>query len=284
MRSRFLISTARSSAMSIAIPAAFAALSAARCTPVGEGAGAAVGPLWIHGCDEGEDVGTIDAPVEFDLAPTFFAGEPIGDISGGPPQNRLIIRMQRNGNAIQINDILYFDIPNSFQVAQCVRGSTAPDVPPWDMGTGTIDPPGAVPITTPWCEPAGPAGFPRIHLVPFGPVRAALTPLGTCHVTAVGPTVVAVTGVAIDGWIDFRDFGGAAQTDVAPDMRAGVDDKFQVAYDDRLRADFHIVLGDDRVVTAMYSLRLPPPPNIGGTLDGFFDFYLRRGRSGQTFP
>jgi hypothetical protein len=277
MRSRFLISTG--------IGAAFAALSAGGCNPVGEGSGAAFGPLWIHGCQDGEDLGSIGAPHDYDLLPTFFAGEPIGDISGGPPQNRLIIRMQRNGNAVQINDILYVDIPDSFKVAQCLRGSTDPDVPPWDMGTGTINPPGAVPITTPWCEPAGPAGFPRIHLVPFGPVRVALTPLDTCHAEGVGPTVVAVTGVAVDGWIDFREFGSAtAEADVPPDMRTGVDDEFQVAYDDRLRADFHIVLGDDRVVTALYSLRVPPPPNIDGILDGFFDFFLRRGRSGQTFP
>jgi hypothetical protein len=277
MRSRLLISTA--------LWAACAVLSVAGCTPVGDGSGQAFGPIWIHGCKEGFDFGTEAMPEDYDLEPTFFAGEPIGDISGGPPQNRLIIRMQHNGNAVQINDILYFDIPDSFKVAQCLRGSTAPGVPPWDMGTGTVDPPGAVPIATPWCEPAGPAGFPRIHLVPFGPVRAALTPLFTCHAEGVGPTVVAVTGVSIDGWIDFREFGSAtAEASKTPDTRTGVDNKFQVAYDDRLRADFHIVLGDDRVVTALYSLRLPPPPNIGGILDGFFDFYLRRGRSGQTFP
>ena len=280
MRSRLLISTASSSA----IGAAFAVLSIAGCTPVGDGSGQAIGPIWIHGCQEGKDFGTEAVPENYDLEPTFFAGEPIGHISE-PPVNRLIIRMQRSGNAVQINDILYFDIPDSFKVAQCLRGSTMAGVPPWDMGTGTVDPPGAVPIMTPWCEPAGPAGFPRIHLVPFGPVRAALSPLATCTAEGVGPTVVAVTGVAIDGWIDFREFGSAtAEASKAPDLRKGVDNKFQVAYDDRLQANFHIVLGDDRVVTALYSLRLPPPPSIGGILDGFFDFYLRRGRSGQTFP
>jgi len=272
MRSRFLIPTA--------IWAAFAALSAAGCTPVGDGTGAAQGLLWLHGCDEGNDVGTIDAPEVFDLQPTFFVGEPIGDISGGPPQNRLIIRIQRNGNAIQINDTLYVDIPNSFEVARCLRGRTVAGVPDWDTGTGSIDPM----ITPSWCDPAGPAGVPRIHLFPFAPVRMSLTPLGTCHQTAVGPTVVAITGVAKDGWIDFLDFGFPVQTDVAPELRDEVNNKFQVAYDDRLHANFQAVLEDDRVVTAMYSLRLPPPPNIGGTLDGFFDFYLRRGRSGQTFP
>ena len=121
MRRRLLISTASSSA----IAAAFAALSAGGCTPVGDGTGAASGPLWIHGCQDGHDLGTIEAPHDYDLLPTFFAGEPIGHISE-PPVNRLIIRMQRNGNAVQINDMLYVDIPDSFKVAQCLRGSTAP--------------------------------------------------------------------------------------------------------------------------------------------------------------
>src|SRR5262245_61564124 len=122
MRRRLLTSTA--------ICAVFAALSAAGCTPVGDGSGEAFGPPWIHGWQEGHDFGTEAMPEDYDLAPTFFAGEPIGHISE-PPVNRLIIRMQRNGNAVQINDILYFDIPDSFKVAQCVRGSTAPGVPPW---------------------------------------------------------------------------------------------------------------------------------------------------------
>ena len=34
----------------------------------------------------------------------------------------------------------------------------------------------------------------------------------------------------------------------------------------------------------MYSLRLPPPPRIGGTLDGFFDFDLKRGAVGADVP
>ena len=49
---------------------------------------------------------------------TFFAGEPIEDIAGvavAQPTNRLIIRMQRNGNRIEVNDTLYFDIQNQLR-------------------------------------------------------------------------------------------------------------------------------------------------------------------------
>src|SRR5262245_38224161 len=83
---------------------------------VGNGTGTASGMLWIKGCEEGHDKGSPSKPFLYDLQPTFFAGEPIGDISSGPPQNRLIIRMQKNGNATEINDTLFFDIPSSFEV------------------------------------------------------------------------------------------------------------------------------------------------------------------------
>jgi hypothetical protein len=254
-----------------------AAVTAVGCAAnVGDGSGTAMGLLWIQGCEEGDPFGTQEMPREYDLRPSFFAGEPIGDISSGPPQNRLIIRMQRTGNAVEINDILYFDIPSSFQVARCLRGALTPTgEPDWDIGTGTVDPA----VTAPWCEQNGPNGRPRIHVVPFGPVRASLTPLDTCHMTSPGPTVVSVTAVAKDGWIEFESFGAATvpNVEIKPD--------FQVQYDDPLAATFDLLLDDDRTQTAIYKMiDVPPVPRLGGTLDGFFQFDLKRGRSAQTFP
>ena len=269
--------------------ATVSAASAGGCN-VGDGTGSATGPLWILGCKEGMPEGTEEAPKMYDLEPDFFAGEPIGDISvvpgatpSVPAQNRLIIRMQRTGNATEINDTLYFDIPSSYQVARCLRGAVDPATgqPDWDTGTGTADPT----VTTPWCEPPGPNGIPRIHLVPFGPVRAALTPLDTCHMTSPGPTVVSITGVANDGWIQFNSFGGAATPDVPVADREPIGFNFQVGYDETLSATFDLALTDDRTQTAIYkTIDVPPPPRIGGTLQGFFDFVLKRGRSAQTFP
>jgi len=281
----------------VSVPlAAFAALAtvsagagASGCT-VGDGTGSATGMLWALACDEGKAFGTEAAPKDYDLEPTFFAGEPIGDISvipgetpTFPAQNRLIIRMQRTGNAVEINDTLYFDIPSSYQVARCVRGRIDPatGLPDWDTGTGTVN----SAYTMPWCEQSGPNGVPRIHIVPFGPVRAALTPLDTCHMTSPGPTVVSVTAVAYDGWIEFENFGDAAQPNSPPDARMPIGNNFQVAYDETLKATFDLVLDDDRTQTAIYKMiDVPPPPRIGGTLQGFFDFDLKRGRTGQTFP
>ncbi len=220
-------------------------------------------------------------PQLFKLEPTFFAGEPIEDISDGAPANRLIIRMQRTGNEIQISDTLFFDIPNSDLIAHCLRGRTVGGVPDWDTtSTGTLDPN----VTTPWCEPMGPNGSPRIHLVPFGPVRSSLLPLATCHSEAHQPAVVGITGVATDGWIDFTQFGKAEQPNKTPEAREAIGD-FQVNYDEPLAATFLIVLGDDRVVTAKYKgIDVPPDPRIGGVLQGDFEFDLKRGRAAQTFP
>jgi len=256
-----------------------AAVSAAGCS-IGEGKGSATGPLWILGCLDGKPYGTEANPRMFDLEPTFFAGEPIEDISDGLPANRLIIRMQRTGNEIQISDTLFFDIPNSDLVAHCLRGRTVGGVPDWDStASGTLDP-----NAPPWCEAMGPNGTPRIHLVPFGPVRSALTPLATCHSEAHQPAVVGITGVAKDGWIDFTQFGSAEQPDLAPEARWEIKD-FQVNFDQPLAATFHILLDDDRVQEALYrGIDVPPESRIGGTLDGDFEFDLKRGRAAQTFP
>lgn len=261
------------------VTVALAALSAAGCQD-GSGTGAADGPLWILGCQEGKPYGTEAAPETFHLNPTFFAGEPLGDISDGPPLNRLIIRMQRTGNAVENNDVLYFDIPDSLKVARCVRGRTVGGVPEWDTSSGTLDP-----MDPSWCEPNGPNGLARIRLIPFGPLRASLSPQYTCYSDMHGPTAVGVTGVASDGWIEFEEFGDAAQPDLTPEMRGPFDDNFQVKYGKPLIANFSVTLGDDRVLTALYKMiDVPPPAAIGGTLDGSFDFNLERGRSAQTFP
>jgi hypothetical protein len=272
MRSRFLLSAG--------LPIVSLTMAAAGCT-IGNGSGTAKGMLWILGCEDGGNYGSPTAPLPFDLSPTYFAGEPIEDIGDvEPAHNRLIIRMQRNGNALEITDTLYFDIPFSYQIAQCLRGRTVGGVPDWDTSSGTTDPAGA-----PWCGPVGDNGVPRINLFPYGPVTATLTPFGTCHSQAHPPTVVSVAGVASPGWIDFLAFGSAMQPTLPPDQRGPVDPNFKVAYGERLQAIFGMNLEDNRVANAVHlGINQPMDPIIGGTMDGRFDFDLERGRSAQTFP
>jgi hypothetical protein len=105
------------------------------------------------------------------------------------------------------------------------------------------------------------------------------------------PAFVNITGVANGGTIAFQHFGGAIQSNpeqatTPPDMRDPILSDFKVNYDERLQATFQInPMGDERVAAAMRDKIVPPPdPNIGGFLNGDFDFDFQRGRSAQTFP
>jgi hypothetical protein len=243
------------------------------CT-VGSGSGAARGNLFVKGCGtKGENF----ASDNFDLSPRFFAGEPIEDIAlGGILTNRLVIRMQRNGNRIEVTDTLYFDVHSAYEVARCLRGRTIKGVPDWD--------------TSGWCDWTGGAGGnvqaerPRIQIGPKLPVSASIALLYTCNRARV-------VGVGFTGsWIDFLDFGKAEQSQLAnPDDRTHVDGNFKVDFGDRLQANFKVVLEDEHRVHAIQEMDPIPTANIGGMLGGTpetgrFDFDLERGRAAQPFP
>jgi len=122
------------------------------------------------------------------------------------------------------------------------------------------------------------ASAPRIHLTPYTDVIGSLVLYQTCP---DGNNV----GSVVDGWIQFESFGSAEQSNLAPEERTPIPFGFVINYGERLRATFHAVIGDPRYVTAVKTGATPPTsPNIGGTLDGYFDFDLARGRSAQPFP
>jgi len=215
------------------------------------------------------------------------------------------------------------DVLNAFQVARCLRGRCLPDgTPDWDtrnvanLTGGFTD--------TPWCDwgpnpcagggvdggvaadggpadgaaPDGgspadggelvegipsdptcsaqaqtravPGRRPLIHLGPLEYVIAQLYPVGTC------PSAFLV-GIAVEGSIDFIQFGQATSL-------ATINPDFKVNFGERLEANFHAVLQDNRVVNKINTLQMVPAPEIGGQLDGFFDFILDRGRAAQPFP
>jgi hypothetical protein len=279
------------------------------CT-VGAGSGSASGTLFDIGCNQSDSLKT---PEPYSLHPTFFAGEPIEDVCpppgqcSGPHMNRLIIRLQQTGNRVEVNDTLYFDIENAYKVAQCVRGQTKGGAPQWDPRLVTA--PDGTPVPgLPWCDwnaadvdggaadAAAPdaggvdagatdGGAPvamtaaraRINISTQDFVQAALAPLYTC--VEARSVAVALPG----SWIEFQDFGSAVQT-MAPELRTDVNGDFKVDFGQRLRATFHLVLGDQAVAYATKTHALVPDARIGGQLDGAFDFDLDRGRAAQPFP
>jgi hypothetical protein len=285
-----------------------AALAGGGCT-VGGGTGSADGLLFVLGCDEKDSLAT-ERP--YHLSPTFFAGEPIEDICPPPGTcpgahtNRLLIRMQRSGNPVEVNDTLYFDVQNALEVARCVRGRTAAGAPDWDTrmvsnADGTL-------TALPWCDwnaaalddggvvadggaagaagAAADAGTPgtmtgaraHINLSTQDFVRASFSPLHTC-------VEARLVGVAAPGsWIEFSDFGTAAQADKTADAREPVETDFKVNFVERLHATFHLELVDQRITSAQMSRMAVPSARIGGVLNGSFDFDLQRGRAAQPFP
>jgi hypothetical protein len=283
---------------------------ASGCT-VGSGSGSAVGTLQVTGCNSSGSYATTGA---FSLNPTFFAGEPIEDVCPppgnctGPHMNRLVIRMQRTGNRLEVNDVLYFDVLNTLKVAECVRGATTNGAPDWD--TRLVTGADGQPIPgLPWCDwnaadfvdggvPDGgvsdggavatDGGVPvpmtalraRINLSTQDYVQASLAPLYTC-------VEARSVGVALPGsWIEFLDFGNAIETNLPPDQRGDLSTMgdYRVDFGQRLRANFHLILGDQAVEHAIMTHDAIPDQRISGALDGSFDFDLDRGRAAQPFP
>jgi hypothetical protein len=261
-----------------------------------------MGKIFEYGC-----IGAPDAPADYNLQPTFWAGVPIEDLSvTGMHTNEMQIRMQNNSLALQYADTLFFDVVDSYEVARCVRGAV-------DINTGqplyNVTEPLPDGGSTLWCDwsgmaitdgglvdagaitPGGPdagasldggmsvtATSPRIRVTPYTDVRSSFATLSRFGINKV-------TGVAFDGWISFQDFGGAAQPDRAPTDREPVMPDFVIQFGDRMRASFYIVIGDQVVIAAKEHNEPPPRPSeIGGNLHGYFDFSLERGRSAQPFP
>jgi hypothetical protein len=287
---------------------------------VGQGSGSADGSLFVVSCNNMKnfglptDAGTgyMIAPGPYMLNPRFFAGTPDEDLIQGPgAMNQLSIRMASSGLLEMYTDFLEFDVTYSYEVARCIRGRTVNGQPdylvnaplPLTLATAANPTP-----TTLWCDwtgmafsgdggapdaavPGAPdagasldggmstmAAAPRIHLTPYTDVIGSIGLFQTCPDGNQAGTVM-------DGWIQFSSFGGAEQDNVPPDLRDPIQSNFVINFGDRLRATFHLVIGDTRYVTAVQGGTPPPTaPIIGGTLDGYFDFNLARGRSAQPFP
>jgi hypothetical protein len=268
---------------------------------LGRGVGAASGVLYEYGCSDSGDYcsdgvcGTAASPVPYNLHPSYFAGEPIDDLRNysagtGIMLNRLTIRLQRSGKQIELNDVLSFDVSSSYEVARCVRGRV-------DGTTGKND----------WdeanCYRASDNGPGRMRVQYDSEVHAALTLKATCEANLVASAVSSPVPLSYStsvgtpvppaewlSWVEFQDFGSAAQSDRPPQERDLVGPKFRIDFGERIYAtSFLLTLADDSVVNSAIYDRPRPEPQIGGVLGGDpttgrFDFDLQRGQGAQFFP
>jgi hypothetical protein len=211
--------------------------------------------------------------------------------------NRLIIRLQRSGKQIELNDVLTFDITSSYEVARCVRGRIMVD-PNTNLNVNDWDPVNC------YRDPTNPNAPGRMRVNFDSPVHASLALMATCMANLVADAVSFVpvplnysatpNPVVTDGswasWVEFQEFGTAAQVDKDPIHRAKVENTFHIEIGQRIYATtFMLTLQDDAVVTAAIKNLPKPAPNIGGTLGGEattgrFDFDVERGQGAQFFP
>ena len=271
---------------------------------VGNGVGSVSGTLFEYGCSKDGDYcsgpntcGTEAAPVAYDLKPTFFAGETIDDLrqlnaGSAIMSNRLTVRLQRSGKRIEQNDVLTFDIISSYEVARCVRGAVDKDTGAylWDEANCYRD-------------PANDKAPGRMRVQFDSPVHAALTLMATCTANLVASAVSGpvplnyvstpnpvMTDGNWDSWVEFEEFGSAAQRKLAPTERDHVGGTFRIELGDRIYATaFKLSLVDDHIVNAAIKNLPRPAALIGGTLGGDettgrFDFDLQRGQGAQFFP
>ena len=255
-------------------------------------------------------------PLDLALAGGFPRGSAstiYGPESSG--KTNIVLRAIAMHQLLWPNDVcVFFDIENSFEVARCVRGKTKGGQPQWNQTEVLYNQ-----TSVDWCDwsanafsdggavdgginPGPPdagasldggmsvmALYPRIHITPDTDLRSSLALLTTCPQADVsaeandGP--LDVSGRPADvSWIEFMDFGAAEQSDLTPELRSEVPGDFVINFGGRLRANFHLILQDSRVITAGETEQPKPAPLIGGTLDGYFDFELARGRAAQAFP
>jgi hypothetical protein len=240
---------------------------------VGQGSGAAKGPLVILDCGgPGRNFPDPMMPRDYDLHPQFFAAEQLLDLSGTQSKmNRLVIRMQNNGRRREATDILRFDMPNLYEVARCIRGRNKADgSPDYDVAN---------------CGP-GPEGM-RLRVGINALVRAYLTPYFSCSTKLqtydrVGTAISSKRMPGDTNWESFivlSALGGVLDDPLKPDFKIDIDDQIEASA-------FTLTIEDDAVVTAVVDPLMPlvPVSHINGHLAGSFRFAMQRGQGAQTFP
>jgi hypothetical protein len=236
-------------------------VAAAAC--VGQGNGQVSGEVHVLQCNNRESFNRPDptnpSAGPYQMDPDFFVGEPIEDLhQDGFPMNRLDIREQKTsgniGNAINSLDdgagidALWVSISDVRSVATMINQPIV-----------------LTPIIPTLPAPAPPP-----------PVRVSLRLTGTCPLSpnntldASSDMTNPDPAMRFVSTITFTAFGNPGPVP-PPD--------FKVDFGDHIHANFDLTLVDER-----FELGLTATAQSSGHVTGFFDFDLRRGASGQTFP
>ena len=211
---------------------------------VGQGTGNVTGDVHVKACNQRNDFNAD----RYSMDPEFFVGEPIEDINqNGYPRNRLEIRVQAtsaNLGGVVTSLDNGAGVDTLFVSISDVRGVAALVGQPIMLNPIDI-----------------------FYMSNPPPVRIALGMLGTCPFSPNNTLAADMPST-----IMFTAFGSAtAGQNPAAD--------FKVDFGDHIHAEFDLVLVDLRA-----KLNRVGTPQASGHVNGFFDFDLRRGAAGQTFP
>ena len=99
-------------------------LSAVGCG-LGDGTGALSGTLYLRGCTHDYDYGSLGAPADYDMHPSYFVANPVNALASSEPLhpiNKLSLRVQPSGNRADEADLLFINVANDADVAAAVGG------------------------------------------------------------------------------------------------------------------------------------------------------------------
>jgi len=249
------------------------------------GTGHIEGDVALLGCTENRD-----QTGYFNLGARFFAGEPFDDSSPSKRNNQLIIRIQRSSQRAESTDVVALSITSTYEVARCVAGFTMADgTQDWDprlcdrsMGTARVAIGDGGQVIHGSFDPY--KTCPNAALLDAYSALLSGVAQGDCDSTdpgvmALNPVGCPATCPDRNSWVEFSVFGRAHESS------GQVDPRFIVNYDEQIKAtNLHLGLCDVATIQANKDRRFVPAPRLTGTLDGDFDFDLRRGQGAQSFP
>jgi hypothetical protein len=91
---------------------------------LGDGTGALSGTLFLRGCTNDFDYGSLAAPATYDMNPTYFVADPINALASERPLhpiNKVTLRVQPSGNRQDEADLLFITVANDAQVAAALN-------------------------------------------------------------------------------------------------------------------------------------------------------------------
>lgn len=106
----------------------FALIGAAICLVVagcglGDGTGTLTGTLYLRGCTHDYDYGSLAAPADYNMHPTYFVANPVNALASSEPLhpiNKVSLRVQASGDRADEADLLFINVANDADVAGAV--------------------------------------------------------------------------------------------------------------------------------------------------------------------